>query len=59
MDGVRAAGGDAGVGAGHYSHARWGNARTINSGSGADTEGMREVHSPVEGTQRVCGEGEG
>ena len=49
MDGVRAAGGDAGMGAGHYGHARWQNTRTIDSGSGADTEGVQEVHCPVGG----------
>ena len=40
MDGARAAGGDAEAGTGHYGHARWQNARTINSGSSANTEGM-------------------
>ena len=39
-DGVRAAGGDAGAGVGHYGHARQQNARTIDSSSGANTEGV-------------------
>ncbi|KIM53886.1 hypothetical protein SCLCIDRAFT_31507 [Scleroderma citrinum Foug A] len=50
-DGVRAAGRDAGVGAGHYGHARQWNAGTIVSDSGADAEGMREVHGPPAGAQ--------
>ena len=48
-DGVRAAGKDAGAGAGHYGHARRWDAGTIDSGSGADADGMREVHSPPAG----------
>ena len=56
MDGAGATGRDAGAGAGHYGHARWENARTIDSSSGADTKGMREVHSPVGGAQGVHGE---
>ena len=44
-DRVRAAGGDAGTGMGCYGHARWWNARTFDSSSGAGTEGVQEVHS--------------
>ena len=49
MDGVGAAGGDAGVGAGHYGHARQWNAGTIDGGSGVNTDGMQEVHGPLAG----------
>ena len=58
-DEARAAGGDADAGVGDHGHARWWDTRTIDGSSGADTEGMREVHGPLEGAQRVCGEGKG
>ena len=48
-DGARAVGGDAGAGVGCYGHARRQNAGTIDSGSGADTEGVLEVHGLSEG----------
>ena len=55
-DGARAAGRDAGVGAGHHGHARRWDAGTIDSGSSADAEGVREVHGPPAGARGVCGE---
>ena len=40
VDGVGAAGRDAGTGTGHYGHTRRWSTGTINSGSGADAEGV-------------------
>ena len=39
-DGARTAGRDAGTGAGRHGHARWWDAGTIDSGSGANAEGV-------------------
>ena len=39
-DGARATGRDAGAGMGHYGYARRRDARTIDGGSGANTDGM-------------------
>ena len=56
VDGARATGRDAGAGMGRYGYARRRDARTINSGSGADTDGVQEVHNPLAGARGVCGE---
>ena len=47
------------MGMGDHHHTRQWDARTINSSSGADNEGVLEVHAPLEGAQRVRGEGKG
>ena len=53
---MRAAGRDADAGVGDHHHARWQDARTIDSSSGADSEGVQEVHGPLAGARGVCGE---